>query len=64
MEQAKRVRVIDTMGLDDITIAKIEPVMWYTKDYMENDTRFVELINSKNQVIRIFPERIRIVANK
>lgn len=54
----KKVKVIDTNGLDEITISQIEEVMIYTNDYYENDTLFVELHNSKGEVIRIFPERI------
>lgn len=57
--KTKLVRVIDTWGLDEDTISKIEEVMMYTNDYIENDTLFVELHNSKNEVIRIFPERIQ-----
>jgi hypothetical protein len=55
----KKVKVIDTVGLDKITISHIEEVMIYTNDYYENDTLFVELQNSKGKVIRIFPERIK-----
>ena len=57
--KTKMVRVIDTWGLDEDTISKIEEVMMYTNDYIENDTLFVELHNSKNEVIIIFPERIQ-----
>ena len=54
-----KVTVIDTDGLDEETIIKIEKEMIYTNDYYENHTRFVELKNSKKQVVRIFPERIQ-----
>jgi hypothetical protein len=56
---AKNVKVIDTCGLDETTISQIEEVMIYTNDYCENNTLFAELHNSKEEVIRIFPERIR-----
>jgi hypothetical protein len=56
---AKNVKVIDTDGLDETTISQIEEVMTYTNDYYENDTLFVELHNSKGEIIRIFPERIQ-----
>ncbi len=56
---AKNVKVIDTDGLDETTISQIEEVMIYTNDYYENDTLFVELHNSKGEIIRIFPERIQ-----
>ena len=55
---AKNVKVIDIDGLDETTISQIEEVMTYANDYYENDTLFVELHNSKGEVIRIFPERI------
>jgi len=55
----KNVKVIDTYGLDETTISQIEEVMIYTNDYYENDTLFVELHNSKGEIIRIFPERIQ-----
>jgi hypothetical protein len=53
------VKVIDTDGLDEVTISKIEETMIYVKDYYENDTLFAELQNSKGEVIRIFPERVQ-----
>ena len=56
---AKNVKVINIDGLDEITIAKIEETMIYTNDYYEDDTLFVELHNSKGEIIRIFPERIQ-----
>ena len=55
---AKNVKVIDIDGLDETTISQIEEVMTYANDYYENDTLFVELHNSKGEVIRIFTERI------
>jgi len=56
---AKNVKVINTEGLDETTISQIEEVMIYTNDYYENDTLFLELHNSKGEIIRIFPERIQ-----
>lgn len=56
---AKNVKVNDTDGLDETTISQIEEVMIYTNDYYENDTLFVELYNSKGEIIRVFPERIQ-----
>jgi len=53
------VEVIDTEGLDEKTIQIIEKPMKFNKYYEENDTLFVELENSKGQIIRIFPERIK-----
>lgn len=54
----EKVKVIDIDGLDEKTISQIEDVMIYTNDYYENETLFVELHNSKEEIIRIFPERI------
>jgi hypothetical protein len=59
----KKVRVISTSGLKIDTINKIEPIMIYRKDYFADefdgtDTRFVELENSRGDIIRILPERI------
>lgn len=56
---AKKVKVINTEGLDETTISQIEEVMIYTNNYYENDTLFVELHNSKGEIIKIFPERIK-----
>lgn len=56
---AKKVKVIDITGLDEKTVSQIEDVMIYTNDYYENETLFVELQNSKREIIRIFPERIQ-----
>jgi len=54
----KKVKVTDTEGLDSNTVSKIEETMIYVRDYYENDTLFAELKNSKEEIIRIFPERI------
>jgi hypothetical protein len=54
----QKVKVVDTDGLDAETINMIEPIMTYTNDYEESGDMFVELHNSKGQIIRIFPERI------
>jgi hypothetical protein len=56
----KVVKVIDTNGLDENTIKLIEPTMFYSQNYVENETTFAVLHNSKGDIIRIFPERIEI----
>lgn len=53
-----KVKVIDKRGLDKQTIDKIENPMQFNRYYYENDTEFVELENSKGDIVRIFPERI------
>lgn len=56
----KKVKVIDIIGLDKKTVSKIEYIMIYTKNYFSEDgVMFVELKNSKKEIIRIFPERIQ-----
>ncbi len=52
------VEVINTEGLDQKTIDKIENPMIFNRWCEENDTTFVELENSKGEIIRVFPERI------
>ncbi len=55
----KKVIVKDIKGLDKKVILKIKNPMIYIKDYIENNTLFVELKNQKTgEIIRIFPERI------
>lgn len=53
-----RVKVINTDGLDNETISKIEPTMTFANNYYEDNTLFFELRNSKEEIIRIFPERV------
>ena len=53
------VKVIDTSGLDQDTIQKIEDKMFFTRWWYENETNFCELVNSKGDIIRIFPERLQ-----
>ncbi len=54
-----KVKVISTDGLDKKTIEKIQSSMTFNKYWFENDTVFVEIQNSKGEIIRIFPERIK-----
>jgi len=54
-----KVQVINTDGLDKKTIEKIENTMTFNREWEENDTLFVELQNSKGEIIRVFPERIK-----
>jgi hypothetical protein len=53
-----KVEVISTEGLDKKTIEKIESPMTFNKWWFENETTFVEIQNSKGEIIRVFPERI------
>ena len=54
-----KVKVINTDSLDKETIDKIENPMKFNRWYYENDTKFAEIENSKGDIIRIFPERIK-----
>tara|TARA_R100000742_G_C4279058_1_gene102784 strand:- start:4211 stop:4609 length:399 start_codon:yes stop_codon:yes gene_type:complete len=53
-----KVEVISTEGLDKKTIEKIESPMTFNQWWFENETTFVEIQNSKGEIIRVFPERI------
>jgi len=53
-----KVEVISTEGLDKETIEKIESPMTFNQWWFENETTFVEIQNSKGEIIRVFPERI------
>jgi len=53
------VEVVNVDGLDNETIGKIENPMKFNQWWLENETTFVELENSKGDIIRIFPERIK-----
>jgi hypothetical protein len=54
-----KVEVVNVEGLDNETISKIENPMKFNQWWYENETTFVELENSKGDIIRIFPERIK-----
>jgi hypothetical protein len=56
-----KVKVMVTSGLSEETISKIEPEMIYLGTFIENETKFVNLKNSKNEYIGIFPERIKFI---
>ena len=57
MENLK-VKVIDTNGLSEKTISKIEETMIYLGMEQVDECMFCKLKNSKNEQIMIFPERI------
>jgi len=52
------VKVIDTTGLFQDTIDKIEDTMEYLGDEVVDDTTFLVLANSKEQIIKIFDFRV------
>ena len=57
MENLK-VKVIDTNGLSEETISKIEDTMIYLGMGQVDECMFCKIKNSKNEVLMIFPERI------
>jgi len=52
------VKVIDTTGLFQDTIDKIEDTMEYLGDEVVDDTTFLVLANSKEQIVKIFDFRV------
>jgi|TARA_R100000482_G_C4984171_1_gene84630 hypothetical protein len=54
-----KIKVINTDTLSKDVIQKIETPMVFTRWWEENKTMFCELKNSKGEIIRIFPERIK-----
>ena len=53
-----KVKVIDTDGLSEETISKIEETMIYLGKWKQDGSVFADLRNSKNDYIRIFHERL------
>jgi hypothetical protein len=55
------VKVIDTVGLSQETISKIEDTMEYLGEEVVDETTFVVLANSKEQIVKVFDFRIEFV---
>ena len=55
----KEVIVLDTFGLSDDVISMIEEPMYYVGEYEESGDIFADLRNSKNEVVRIFHDRLK-----
>ena len=55
----KFVQVIDTTGLSQETISRIEDKMKYLGEEVVDETTFHVLINSKGEVIKIFDFRLK-----
>lgn len=55
----KEVIVLDTFGLSDKVISMIEEPMYYVGEYEESGDIFADLRNSKNEVVRIFHDRLK-----
>ena len=52
------VQVVDTVGLSQQTISKIEDKMEYLGTEVVDDTTFCVLANSKEEIIKIFDFRL------
>jgi len=59
----KTVNVINTEGLDDVTISLITNPMRFNRWYYEDDTKFMEIQNAEGGIVRIFPERVENILN-
>ena len=55
----KMVRVIDKDGVDDEALEIIEPIMYFKRSYLLDGDGFVELSNSKGEVVNIWASRIK-----
>ena len=53
-----RVIVLNTSGLSAETISKLESGVLYVGNWEEDESFFVELQNTRKEIVRIFPERI------
>lgn len=58
-----KVKVLNTEGLDENTKRILSKECYFIKEYIENETLFVEIKNIDNEIVRIFPERIQIKPN-
>lgn len=56
----KKVKVLNTDGLDNETKQILSKECYFIKEYIENNTLFYEIKNIENKTVRIFPERIKI----
>jgi len=59
----KKVKVLNTDGLDNKTKEILSKECYFIKEYIENETLFYEIKNIENKLVRIFPERIQIKNN-
>jgi hypothetical protein len=53
------VQVVDTVGLSQETISKIEDKMEYLGTEVVDETTFCVLANSKEEIIKIFDFRLK-----
>jgi hypothetical protein len=55
----RMVRVVDKDGVDDEAEEIIEPIMYLKRSYLLDGDEFVELYNSKGEVVNIWASRIK-----
>jgi hypothetical protein len=55
----RMVRVVDKDGVDDEAQEIIEPIMYLKRSYLLDGDEFVELYNSKGEVVNIWASRIK-----
>ena len=60
----RKVKILNTKGLDDKTKIILSKKCYFIKEYIENETLFFEIKNIENEIVRIFPERVQIINNK
>ena len=58
-----KVKILNTEGLDNNTKRILSKECYFIKEYIENETLFLEIKNIDNEIVRIFPERIKIINN-
>jgi flagellar biosynthesis GTPase FlhF len=56
---ATLVKVIDTAGLSQETISKIEDTMEYLGEEVVDETTFCVIANSKQEILKLFDFRLK-----
>ena len=56
-----KVKILNTDGLDDKTKKILDKECYFIKEYIENETLFLEIKSIDNETVRIFPERIKLI---
>ena len=59
-----KVKVLNNKGLDKNTKRILSKECFFIKEYIQNETLFFEIKNIDNEIVRIFPERVKIINNK
>ncbi len=59
----KKIKVLNKWGLDEKTKKILSKECFFTSEYMQDNTLFYEIKNKDGEIVRIFPERIKINTN-